>query len=227
MRGYGSINWHHYSRREPLTPTLSPQARGEGEARLHPRHCEERKRRSNPFFLCVARWIASLAAPLAMTERESAAVNSAKAGFSPRDRARRSFAGATEFVSRRDAPRTNARRAQGRPGARCTRGLACTMHKANAHEHTGSAETLRPSLRNGFTAYNGLSPVTGLFCHRRSREAIASQELDASVGASGPHDFAVRIGALVSRAAASIASRLAFRDDCAYAPPVRRDGASW
>ena len=118
-------------------------------------------------------------------------------------------------------------RAQGRPGARCTRGLACTMHKANAHEHTGSAETLRPSLRNGFTAYNGLSPVTGLFCHRRSREAIASQELDASVGASGPHDFAVRIGALVSRAAASIASRLAFRDDCAYAPPVRRDGASW
>jgi hypothetical protein len=23
------------------------------------RHCEERKRRSNPFFLCAARWIAS------------------------------------------------------------------------------------------------------------------------------------------------------------------------
>src|SRR4051812_7656356 len=119
------------------------------------------------------------------------------------------------------------RRAQGRPGARCTRGLACTMHKANAHEHTGSAETLRPSPRNGFTAYSALSSVTGLSCHRRSQEALASQKLDASVGASGPHDFAVRIGALVSRAAASIASRLAFRDDCAYAPPVRRDGASW
>src|SRR4249919_1235932 len=26
-------------------------------------------------------------------------------------------------------------------------------HRERAHEHTGSAETLRPSLRNGFTAY--------------------------------------------------------------------------
>ena len=56
-------------------------------------------------------------------------------------------------------------RAQGRPGARCTRGLMCKMHKANAHEHTGSAETLRPSLRNGFTAYIVLSPVTGYQIH--------------------------------------------------------------
>ena len=31
----------------------------------------------------------------------------------------------------------------------------------NAHEHTGSAETLRPSLRNGFTAYFELSLVNG------------------------------------------------------------------
>jgi hypothetical protein len=35
------------------------------------------------------------------------------------------------------------------------------MHKENAHEHTGSAEASRPSLRNGFTAYSVLSPVTG------------------------------------------------------------------
>jgi hypothetical protein len=34
-------------------------------------------------------------------------------------------------------------------------------HGKNAHEHTGSAETLRPSLRNGFTAYFELSPVNG------------------------------------------------------------------
>ena len=33
----------------------------------------------------------------------------------------------------------------------------------NAHEHTGSAETLRPSLRSGFTAYFVLSPVNGSF----------------------------------------------------------------
>jgi len=34
-------------------------------------------------------------------------------------------------------------------------------HRERAHEHTGSAETLRPSLRNGFTAYFVLSPVNG------------------------------------------------------------------
>src|SRR3977135_640158 len=45
-----------------------------------------------------------------------------------------------------------------------------------------------------------LSPVTGLFCHRHQRiwfclspvGPTQLRELDASVGASGPHDFAVR-----------------------------------
>ena len=41
------------------------------------------------------------------------------------------------------------------------------------------------------TAYSVLSPVTGLSCHRRLRRLLLA-ELDASVGASGPHDFAVR-----------------------------------
>jgi hypothetical protein len=35
-----------------------------------------------------------------------------------------------------------------------------------------------------------LSPVIGLFCHRRF--ADTSAKLDAGVEASGPHDFAVR-----------------------------------
>ncbi len=71
------------------------------------------------------------------------------------------------------------------------------MHiKEHAHEHTGSAETLRPSLRSGFTAYFVLSPAIGLFCHRRPQEALAPRELDASVEASGPHDFTVRIGTI-------------------------------
>jgi hypothetical protein len=35
-----------------------------------------------------------------------------------------------------------------------------------------------------------LSPVTGLVCHRHRRNCL--RQLDASVGASGPHDFAVR-----------------------------------
>jgi hypothetical protein len=33
----------------------------------------------------------------------------------------------------------------------------------NAHEHTGSAEAVRPSLRNDFTAYSALSLATGFF----------------------------------------------------------------
>jgi len=53
------------------------------------------------------------------------------------------------------------------PDARCTRGLVCKHAQKNAHEHTGSAEAIRHSLRNGFTAYNALSPVIGLSCHRR------------------------------------------------------------
>jgi hypothetical protein len=36
------------------------------------------------------------------------------------------------------------------------------MHiKEHAHEHTGEAEAVRPSLRNGLTAYFVLSPATG------------------------------------------------------------------
>ena len=42
-----------------------------------------------------------------------------------------------------------------------------------------------------------LSLVTGLDCHHRLRSCL--RELDASVGASGPHDFAVRLGAVRQR----------------------------
>jgi hypothetical protein len=48
------------------------------------------------------------------------------------------------------------------PDARCIRGPVCKMGKENAHEHTGSAEAIRHSLRNGFTAYFALSPAIGL-----------------------------------------------------------------
>jgi hypothetical protein len=41
-----------------------------------------------------------------------------------------------------------------------------------------------------------ISPVTGLCCHRHQR---FTRELDASIGASGPHDFAVRVS-IVRRA---------------------------
>jgi hypothetical protein len=55
-------------------------------------------------------------------------------------------------------------RVRAAPAVSCAR---CT--KENAHEHTGSAETLRHSPRNGFTAYIALSPATNSSCHRRCR----------------------------------------------------------
>jgi hypothetical protein len=40
--------------------------------------------------------------------------------------------------------------------------ISCAKaEEESAHEHTGSAEAVRPSLRNGFTAYNALSPAIG------------------------------------------------------------------
>ena len=65
---------------------------------------------------------------------------------------------------------------------------------------TSTPESPDVPARNGFTTYFVLSPVTGLFCHRHPRiwfclspvGPTQLRELDASVGASGPHDFAVR-----------------------------------
>ena len=63
----------------------------------------------------------------------------------------------------------------------------------NAHEHTGSAETLRPSLRNGFTTYLVLSPVRpGLLVTVTPQKRELPRSLTPAIGASGPHDFAVR-----------------------------------
>ena len=98
-------------------------------------------------------------------------------------------------------------RAQGRPGARCTRDLMRNVHKKCAHEHTGPAESIRPSLRNGFTAYNALSPVNGFLATVISG---TYRQLDASTAASGPHDFAVRFSAVRQGTSASTATRPAF-----------------
>src|SRR5882724_12536585 len=37
-----------------------------------------------------------------------------------------------------------------------------------------------------------ISPVTRLCCHRRRRDAQHHRQLDANLGAPGPHDFTVR-----------------------------------
>ncbi len=88
-------------------------------------------------------------------------------------------------------------RAQGMPDASRTRSLVRKAKNTRVSHHR-YAETVRHSLRDGVTTYSralpGDRPVTGLVCHRRLAENSA--KLDASVGASGPHDFAVRIDAL-------------------------------
>jgi hypothetical protein len=100
---------------------------------------------------------------------------------------------------------------QGRPGARCTRGLACKDREKGAHEHTGSAEAVRPSLRNGFTAYNVLSPVTGLLSPSPARLFLANL-----TPASGRQDHTTSPSAsalFVKSASASTASHPDVRDD--------------
>src|ERR1700748_2275441 len=72
--------------------------------------------------------------------------------------------------------------------------VSCAMciKRNAAHEHTGSAETLRPSLRNGSTTYT-CSPWRPGFLATISRVMREHhRELDANPGASGPHAFAVR-----------------------------------
>ncbi len=84
------------------------------------------------------------------------------------------------------------------PDARCTRGLVCNVHKKMRTRAYGAAEAIRHPLRNGFTAYSALSPVIG-FLVTVAPKKLASRELDASIEASEPHDFAVRIRAVRQR----------------------------
>ena len=70
------------------------------------------------------------------------------------------------------------------PDARCTRGLVCNVHKKVRTRAYRAAEAIRHSLRNGFTAYIALSPVTGFLA------TVASAKLDPQnlTPASGRQD---------------------------------------
>jgi len=111
-------------------------------------------------------------------------------------------------ISRREAPEfckkpsaQRKQRAQGKPGARCTRSLACEIKIAHERSHH-RFRRIQPGLPRAMvlTAYFALSPATRLCCHRRLRIWYAktrlglrtSARLDASIGASEPHDFTVR-----------------------------------
>jgi hypothetical protein len=102
-------------------------------------------------------------------------------------------------ISRHDLPEVcifftllEIQRAQGRPGACCTRGLACDLRKQNGTRAYRAAGAFRPSLRNGFTAYFVLFPENGSFASVAAQE-INPTQLNASTAAPEPHDFTVRL----------------------------------
>jgi hypothetical protein len=86
-------------------------------------------------------------------------------------------------------------RAWGMPGAQRTAASRVKWKQNTRVSHHRFAEITRHSrTRMVLTVSFVLSPVTGLVCHRHPRDV--SRGLDASVGASEPHDFAVRAGAV-------------------------------
>jgi hypothetical protein len=89
------------------------------------------------------------------------------------------------------------------PGAQRTRGFVQRKHEV-VHRLAGFTPAFPAQWFCGFLR---LSPVTGLIA-TVALEKLASRELDASVGASGPHDFAVRVPrGTSSRSLSSIAPR--------------------
>ena len=144
--------------------------------RDHDRHCE--RKRSNPSGGRKESWIASSLPLLAMT---------ANIVRVPAARMRPSCA-------KNLPPRKRGR--AGMPGAQCTRSLVCevvvkmhtSIHSGRTGNHPASPHAMV------LTASFGLSPAIGLFCHRRLQRLNC--KLDASVEASGPHDFSVRLGAV-------------------------------
>ena len=65
--------------------------------------------------------------------------------------------------------RLRKQRAQGTPGARCTRSLVCSVLVAHECSHHRSTGTPGIPCAMVLTAYFVLSPVTGLVCHRYQR----------------------------------------------------------
>ena len=74
------------------------------------------------------------------------------------------------------------KRAQGKPGARCTRGLVCKhaqKKRTRAYRFSGGNPAFPAQW---FTAYSALSPVTGLSCHRHPREVLLPANLTPASG---------------------------------------------
>src|ERR1700722_8063094 len=111
------------------------------------------------------------------------------------------------------------------PGARRARSLVCKMRKHTSIVTTVTPETPGIPRAMVLTVSFVLSPATGLSCHRHWRDCGSNRrQLDASVGASVPHDFAVHLARVRVRAKASTASRApTFCDDRETPLERRRD----
>jgi hypothetical protein len=98
---------------------------------------------------------------------------------------RQAFARALQFRSRPPE-----KRAQGRPGARRTRGLMCPVHQkrkcTRAYRFSGNT----PAFPAQWLYDLYVISLVAMLCHHRRR--FLTRRLDASLGAPGPHDFAVR-----------------------------------
>ena len=117
------------------------------------------------------------------------------AGDDSRGRAQTHFA-----ISRRHVARAlcfiaalERERAQGKPGARCTRGLVCKSCTKKTHTSI-QVQRRHPDFPCAVVStglYRAL-PGDRAFLPPSPLRTCVSQELDASVGASGPHGFALR-----------------------------------
>jgi hypothetical protein len=110
------------------------------------------------------------------------------------------------------------------PGARCTRSRAwCVVNtRVSHHGYTGS-----PGIpaRNGFNGF--LRALLGDRAFLPPSLADCSAKLDASVGASGPNDFAVRKHAPSSEAPFTSTASRSASVTIAIRPSVERDGKGY
>jgi hypothetical protein len=102
-------------------------------------------------------------------------------------------------ISWRDAPELcisfpSKTRAQETPGARCTRSLACEIGRTRERSHHRFTGTPGISCAMVLTVSFVPSPVTGLFCHRRSRRLL----VENLTPASGRQDHTTSPSALAS-----------------------------
>src|ERR1700676_72553 len=73
-----------------------------------------------------------------------------------------------------DPYRLRERRAQGKPGGRRTRSLACEIKKAHERSHHRFTGNIRPSLRNGFNAFLRALPGDRAFLSPSSADISAN-----------------------------------------------------